>query len=505
MTGPSGNSLSPPPIRVHQLGSVELQTVEFNELFRVGRAASCEFQVKNDYISRVHAEVFPDGQNWLIRDANSSNGLFVKGKRVESIRLTSGMVVRLGIEGPELAFELPRPSDDAEECSADVRRSGIEAPGQETIVARYASRYFGKGDSNQPAGEQTMFIRRAFAEVQSQQQKKHSRQRGLYIAVIASLLLIAAGISTYAWRQHKENQRNKDLARDIFFAIKTLDVEIAGAERIALSHDQKSGSDTVRKYELSRKQMQTNYERDLATLHVYDPNQSEQHRLILRIARIFGECELDMPPDFEQEVNRYIRIWQTTGRFAKDVRLAQQKGYTKTIPDALLAQGLPVQFFYLAMVESDFNTYATGPITRKGFAKGMWQFIPETGAKYGLHIGPLVDLSRPDPADERDQADKATAAASAYLAMLYGTDAQASGLLVMACYNWGEGQVLPMVQSMPLNPRDRNFWRFLSQHRDKIPPETYNYVFSITAAAVIGENPRLFGFDFDNPLQSSGK
>jgi len=33
-----------------------------------------------------------------------------------------------------------------------------------------------------------------------------------------------------------------------------------------------------------------------------------------------------------------------------------------------------------------------------------------------------------------------------------------------------------------------------------VPPETYKYVFSIVSAAVIGENPRLFGFPFDNPL-----
>ena len=87
--------------------------------------------------------------------------------------------------------------------------------------------------------------------------------------------------------------------------------------------------------------------------------------------------------------------------------------------------------------------------------------------------------------------------------VLYSTDAQASGLLVMACYNWGEDQVLPLVRSMPLNPKERNFWRLLADHRSQIPQETYNYVLYITAAAVIGENPRLFGFTFDNPLENS--
>jgi membrane-bound lytic murein transglycosylase D len=70
----------------------------------------------------------------------------------------------------------------------------------------------------------------------------------------------------------------------------------------------------------------------------------------------------------------------------------------------------------------------------------------------------------------------------------------------MACYNWGQHRVLPLVRGMPLNPRQRNFWRLLSDHRKQLPDETYNYVLSIVSAAVIGEDPRLFGFGFDNPL-----
>jgi hypothetical protein len=33
-----------------------------------------------------------------------------------------------------------------------------------------------------------------------------------------------------------------------------------------------------------------------------------------------------------------------------------------------------------------------------------------------------------------------------------------------------------------------------------VPGETYDYVFNIVSAAVIGEDPRLFGLSFDNPL-----
>ena len=54
---------------------------------------------------------------------------------------------------------------------------------------------------------------------------------------------------------------------------------------------------------------------------------------------------------------------------------------------------------------------------------------------------------------------------------------------------------------MPANPRERNFWRLLAQYPGDVPPETREYVFRIVAAAAIGENPRLFGFQVDSPLK----
>jgi hypothetical protein len=130
----------------------------------------------------------------------------------------------------------------------------------------------------------------------------------------------------------------------------------------------------------------------------------------------------------------------------------------------------------------------------------MWQFIPSTGKRYGLKPGPLQAIGKHDPQDDRHDVEAATQAAARYLADIYRTDAQASGLLVMASYNWGEGNIIKRIRKMPKNPRDRNFWELLRQY--KIPKETYDYVFYIFSAAVICENPRLFGFEFDNPLSN---
>ena len=56
--------------------------------------------------------------------------------------------------------------------------------------------------------------------------------------------------------------------------------------------------------------------------------------MVLRIARVFGECEIDMPSDFEAEINRYIEKWRTSGRLKQAIQTAQQNGYAATVSRA---------------------------------------------------------------------------------------------------------------------------------------------------------------------------
>ena len=103
-----------------------------------------------------------------------------------------------------------------------------------------------------------------------------------------------------------------------------------------------------------------------------------------------------------------------------------------------------------------------------------------------------------DPEDDRFDFHKSTEAAADYLRYLYTTEALGSGLLVMSAYNWGQDNLRRRLNRLPQNPAERNFWRLLKSQW--IPDETYDYVLSIVAMAVICEDPKHFGFSFENPL-----
>jgi len=63
----------------------------------IGRTSDNDLQVESKYISRHHAQVVTSGDGSWIEDLNSTNGIFVRGKRVRRHRLMEGDVVKLGL------------------------------------------------------------------------------------------------------------------------------------------------------------------------------------------------------------------------------------------------------------------------------------------------------------------------------------------------------------------------------------------------------------------------
>jgi hypothetical protein len=459
--------------------------LRFHTDFYIGRDPGCEVCVEDALASRRHARVSLARGEWSIRDLQSSNGLFVDGERVETAPVGQGISVSLGEDGPRLQIG-PDLRSMSPEPDAEATVEAIE----DSRVEEYADRYLVEADGDEEVGDRTRMIRVAFQKHQKKQKRQHRW-------IVGILVLAGLGAAGYAYRAHQEAEKAKADAREFFYQMKDLDITLAAIQEDLLRTN--TGT-TARVSELEEQKRRLEQRYEQIAERAYGRRLTPQDRLILRVTRLFGECEVAAPREYLGEVNRYINEWRRTSRFEDGVKRAQAAGYTRRIASAFMQKQLPPQFFYLALQESNFIPTAVGPPTRFGFAKGMWQFIPETGERYGLKRGPLAQEPRADLADERSHWEKATVAAASYIKDIYRTDAQASGLLVMASYNWGERRVNDRLKKMPLSPRERNFWTLLAQYPEDVPEQTYNYVFNIVAAAVIGENPRLFGFQFDNPL-----
>ena len=466
-----------PPINITiEKGKSKKKDYSFTQPFSIGRDVFCDIILDDYSISRQHLKVFFKETQWYIRDLKSSNGTFIDGKKIACVPLSEKVTVTLGNDGPIATFHVVKQTRNSD-------KSDKKDPDKKNDTLKYFMDKYGNPAKNGNEGEHTMFVRQAVQHLQKKQKKKYY----IFIGAITTLLIAAACLIFYQYRALKYYQ---EMATGLFYQIKQTELEIAQIK------------DNLRtaKFKKNLAEMNKNYDEYLNKIGIYKKNMDQKDKIIFQIARNFGECELHLPKGFIEEVKKYIGKWKTSQRLKKSIMEAERNNYAKEIADQLGKHGLTNRFFYLALQESDFNLKVCGPKTRYGYAKGMWQFIPETGKRYGLKIGPLYNEQSYDPDDERFNFKKSTISASKYLKDIYNTDAQASGLLVMASYNWGERRVIKLINTMPMNPRERNFWSLLTKYKDKIPKQTYDYVFYIFSAAVIGEDPKLFGFDFANPL-----
>ena len=470
------------PHQVEVLVEVGDRTVRkrFATRFLIGRGQECHVVIDDGSVSRLHAEVVVDGGRWWIRDLQSTNGTYIDGECIERHSLGAGKTkVRLGPEGPVVSLEV-----------LEEDRSGSTVLSSLRSVPAHIRRMTGLRE------ERTKLVHRVVEHALHRQARK-------YAMVIIALATVAALAGAYAIVNHTRLERQRELAENVFYELKELEIAYSRlASSLAATQDSAAAA-ASEAYIERRDLLLESYEQYVSELGVYSDDMTEQERVIYRVARIFGECEIGVPEGFTAEVLRYVEEWKKSSRLRRSLERARDRGYVALIRQAMLQEHMTPQFFYLCLQESEFDSTACGPQTRFGIAKGMWQFIPATAIQYGLRTGPLVNHARRDPKDQRHDAARSTAAAARYLRDIYNTEAQASGLLVIAAYNWGHNVVRGMIRKLPENPRERNFWRFLQQYRRQIPKETYNYVFYIISAAVIGERPDLFGFDFPPPLHEA--
>lgn len=502
----------------------------FTHGFTAGRSLDNDIVLQSGEISRRHLKVKRENGEWWLYDLNSANGVYIQDKLVaQKCKLDLPVAVLVGDSGIFLRIQTVGQNEGiSEEAPKAVAVSTSEIAARDKSVSRSLTKEAMKArllakEEVEDAGDYTRMVRMLIHEDRVSRGKKYKN----VIWVLGVLFVVSAALVAY---QQTALSNARTLAIDMFYDIKTLEVSLSQAEIMieksadvmeqtvkAVAHkklkaeqerilaEQEKIAAEKRRLAQERKRLSSmkakyqEYVKEAESLRIRFPLASMyEEELITKVAREFGESELELPEGFVVEVKRYIHYWQKSSRMQHAMANLEENNYAPTVIAALEKEGLPLHFIYLPLQESNYNTLAIGPETRYGVAKGAWQLLATTGEEFGLAPGPLAAFREYDEQDERFDFSQATRAATKYLKHIYSTEAQASGLLVMASYNYGHNRVKEMIKQMPDNPRDKNFWKFIQQYQ--IPNETYDYVFYIFSAAVIGEDPIHFGFKFKPPL-----
>jgi len=174
-------------------------------------------------------------------------------------------------------------------------------------------------------------------------------------------------------------------------------------------------------------------------------------------------------------IQSFINYYLGRGRETMEQGLRRSGRFLEMAQKIFKEEGVPQDVAWLGQVES-----AWSPVARSwAAAVGLWQFIPDTGSRYGLRQDYYVD--------ERSSFEKATRASARYLKWL-ADRYDGNWELAMAAYNSGEGRI----DSAIARSGYADFWEIYA--RGLIPQETRNYVPNILAVILIAKNPEKYGF-----------
>lgn len=195
--------------------------------------------------------------------------------------------------------------------------------------------------------------------------------------------------------------------------------------------------------------------------HMASSLRSYLHELRSRIAGLTAPADLPRPDNdrfrsAESLVDAATLEWITAAVKRPIPEEAAMRGIFRS-------ERVPEELIYVGLVESGYRHDA---VSSAG-AVGPWQFVGETGRRYGLARGKDQD-------DRRDLL-KSTRAAARYLRDLY--DLLGDWTLALAGYNAGEYRVLRAMQRTDA----KDFWSL----RAVLPRETAEYVPRVLTAISI--------------------
>ncbi|HEY0431945.1 MAG TPA: serine/threonine-protein kinase [Pyrinomonadaceae bacterium] len=209
-----------------------------------------------------------------------------------------------------------------------------------------------------------------------------------------------------------------------------------------------------------------------------------------RISRMMGDSPVKLNDDALRAIKRFVDYYADRDAAPKElgaekmsVVYARARPYVPLIASSFSARKVPVIIgIYLPMIESAYRNCYENSIG----AKGLYQFMPQTAAQYGVAPDDMCDVEKMTPVAAHYIADR--------MAEL-GEDSE-SMTLVLLSYNRGAESVRENLRKLRGTENyERNFWTLFARRNEldeAFRDEGAQYVPSFFAAAIIGENPEVF-------------
>ncbi|SKA54136.1 LysM peptidoglycan-binding domain-containing protein [Enterovibrio nigricans] len=183
--------------------------------------------------------------------------------------------------------------------------------------------------------------------------------------------------------------------------------------------------------------------------------------------------QLEMPIPENKRLN-YYRNWYLKHPQHLETVSKRAEPFLYLITKKVEERGIPLEIALLPVVESSFDQFAYS----HGRAAGLWQFVPDTGRRFGLEQNWWYDGRR-----------DVVASTDAALDLLEYLHKKFDGdwLHALAAYNTGEGRVFRAIRNNKAKGLPTDFWHL------SLPKETSGYVPKLLAVADVIKNQEKYG------------
>jgi pSer/pThr/pTyr-binding forkhead associated (FHA) protein len=450
-------------LNIYTSGDVK-QVPMNSDRITVGRGSTASVSLEDEGLSRLHISIHRDGDRLWVLDEGSTNGSLVNGVQVPP----AGTPLK---EGDEISI------GNHTSILVSFNPGAVPAPPIRTSASDSSNVQVNEVHSSSTAALKLSL---------------------LFAALVILIAGVALAAHSFRSKPNESTSNNKETAL------------VQPSSEPVKSPESKSDQATPAANDATAVTPAPSRELSVVTAgprKLYlQMNRDEQMLFIEQEARHISLMMGNRPYAFNDDVLRYIKQYldgyakrvgnNSSKLWAEDLRsmFARASGqYAPYIIRSFNARGVPpVVGLYLVVVETEYHNIHS---ENAAGAAGLFQFIGPTARGYGV-----------DPS-ERTNVSKMAPAAAAYMAdriAEFGTDSM-SVALAIAGYNRSPDSVRRDLHDV-LNSenKERSFWTLVANSNKLdhyFQGENIKYVPKFFAAAIVGENPWVFGIQMQ-PLST---